>query len=229
MWRKKALEEITRDKYWSSGQVMKSGKEKDALIPSDPHIEDKGRTNYEKFCWINLKEVCNNKTDMWHFWPHRNRVYYSRPQTLRSRGRFKAGDSTTEVTVSVSFTKNGFSSGFFIEGWVWAETAVYHSEEKTSWVWIQRQKSVAAALPTGFLLWMRIESKEQVPENFRWEHSFPAPDVFCPGQWGGTGGTSISVTLLVSPCTLLLPMRGKFLDVSEEGTQAKRSQPGGIE
>lgn len=175
---------------------MKSGKAKDAQIPSGPHVEDKGRTNSEKFCWINLKEVCNNKTDMWHFWPHRNRVYYSRPQTLRSRGRFKAGDSTTEVVVSVSFTKNGFSSGFCIEGW--AETAVYHSEEKTSWAWIQIQESVAAALPAGSLLWMRTGSKEQVPENFGWEHSFPAPDVFCPEQkregGGGAGGTSISDT-----------------------------------
>lgn len=77
---------------------MKSRKEKDASIPSDPRIEDKGRTNSEKFCWINIKNVCNNKTDMWHFWPHRNRIDYSRPQTLWRRGRFKAEGSTTEVT-----------------------------------------------------------------------------------------------------------------------------------
>lgn len=93
-------------------------------------------------------------------------------------------ESTSEVTVSANFTKNGFSSGFRTEGWVWAETSSLSLKEEVflglnfkagdnggssdhcGW----RIESL------GFVLWMRISNKEQVPENFRWEHSFPAPD-----------------------------------------------------
>lgn len=86
-------------------KIQKARKKNDAVIPSDPHAGDDGRTNLrgrlnsEKSCWDDLKEErdnrpfhgCREGTGTGHFFPQRDTVVYSRLGTPRSRGRFAAG------------------------------------------------------------------------------------------------------------------------------------------